>query len=79
MEIDPDAFREVERRAHDRVAPTYGDFLAPVTEVLIPVLLDAAGVRAGRRVLDVATGPGALAAAAAARGATAVGSSGRRP
>ncbi|MGW5670974.1 SAM-dependent methyltransferase, partial [Micromonospora sp. NPDC003776] len=32
-------------------------------------LLDAAAVRAGRRVIDVGTGPGTVAAAALARGA----------
>jgi SAM-dependent methyltransferase len=36
-------------------------------------LLDAAGVRAGTRALDVATGPGYVAAAARARGADVIG------
>jgi SAM-dependent methyltransferase len=71
--IDADAFREFERRAHDRVARTYGGFFEPVTAGAIPALLDAAGVARGSRVLDVASGPGAVAAAAAARGATVVG------
>ncbi|MFI6329828.1 methyltransferase domain-containing protein [Micromonospora chersina] len=35
-------------------------------------LLDAAAVRAGRRVIDVGTGPGTVAAAALARGAEVV-------
>jgi SAM-dependent methyltransferase len=71
--IDADAFRDFERRAHDRVARTYGGFFEPVTARAIPALLDAAGVARGRRVLDVASGPGAVAAAASGRGATVVG------
>src|SRR5262245_60467857 len=67
--IDADAFRDFERRAHDRVARTYVDFFEPVTAGAIPTLLDAAGVAAGSRVLDVACGPGAVATAAAERGA----------
>jgi SAM-dependent methyltransferase len=71
--IQAEAFREFERRGHDRVARAYGDFFEPVTARAIDALLDAAGVSAGVRVLDVATGPGAVAAAAAARGASVVG------
>jgi len=70
---DADAFRDFERRAHDRVARTYGGFFEPVTAGAIPALLDAAGVTRGSRVLDVAAGPGAVAAAAAGRGATVLG------
>jgi len=70
--LDADAFREFERRAHDRVAETYGGFFEPVTTGAVEALLDAAGVGPGRRVLDVASGPGAVAAAAAARGAVVV-------
>ena len=70
--MDTEAFRDFERAAHDRVAGGYHDFFEPVTGGAIPTLLDAAAVRAGSRVLDVATGPGAVAAAAAARGASTV-------
>jgi SAM-dependent methyltransferase len=70
--MDSEAFRDFERAAHDRVADGYHDFFEPVTRGAIAVLLDAAGVRAGCRVLDVATGPGGVAAAAAARGAQSV-------
>jgi SAM-dependent methyltransferase len=71
--IDADAFRDFERRAHDRLARTYERFFEPVTAGAIPALLDAAGVAPGFRVLDVACGPGAVAAAAAALGATVIG------
>lgn len=70
--MDTEAFRAFERAAHDRVADGYHEFFEPVTRGSIAALLDAAGVRAGSRVLDVATGPGAVAATAAARGAQSV-------
>src|SRR4051794_33840746 len=47
--------------------------MARATAAAIEPLLDAAGVSAGTRVLDVGTGPGDLAAAAAARGARVTG------
>jgi SAM-dependent methyltransferase len=65
--MDTEAFRDF-----DRAAGGYHDFFEPVTGGAIATLLDAAGARAGCRVLDVATGPGAVAAAAAARGASRV-------
>ena len=55
------------------VADRYGELLSPITGQAIEPLLDAAGVRAGMRVLDVGTGPGDVAAAAVARGALATG------
>ena len=51
----------------------YEDFFVPITARLAAPLLDAAGVGPGTTVLDVATGPGHIAAAAARRGATVVG------
>ncbi len=54
-------------------AATYDDLMGAVTARFVEPLLDAAGVRAGTRLLDVACGPGTLAASAAARGADPVG------
>jgi SAM-dependent methyltransferase len=68
-----DRFRAFERAAHDRLARTYRDFLTQVTGRAIEPLLDRANVGPGRRVLDLATGPGLVAAAAAERGASVVG------
>ena len=51
----------------------YEDFFVPITARLAAPLLDAAGVGPGTTVLDVATGPGHIAAAAARRGATVIG------
>jgi SAM-dependent methyltransferase len=54
-------------------ADAYDRVLGLVTRHVIDDLLDAAHVRAGCRVLDVATGPGYVAGRAAERGATVVG------
>jgi SAM-dependent methyltransferase len=74
---EPDAgeerFRAFERAAHDRLARTYRDFFTRVTARAIEPLLAQAEVGPGRRVLDVATGPGIVTAAAAGRGAAVVG------
>ena len=51
----------------------YDALLSTVTVQCISALLDAAGVRAGANVLDVATGAGYVASAAAERGAKALG------
>ena len=72
-DIDVGRFREFERTAHDRIAESYHAFFAPITEHAAEPLLDAAGVRSGMRILDIATGPGSVAAHAAARGAVATG------
>ena len=70
--INADAFRDFERAAHDEIADGYLRFFTAVTDYAVEPLLDAAAVRAGRRVLDVATGPGVAAFRAASRGAVAV-------
>jgi SAM-dependent methyltransferase len=71
--IDPGAFRDFERAAHSRNAGSYHDLFTVVTDRAIEPLLDAARVRAGTRLLDVAAGPGRLSAKAAGRGARAIG------
>ena len=72
MAIDAEAFRTFERHAHDLIAESYADFLAPITSHAIGPLLDVVGAHEGSRVLDVACGPGQLAGEAAARRATVV-------
>jgi len=71
--IDTEAFRAFERAAHSRLASTYDNLFTAVTAGAIAPLLDAAKVGAGTRLLDVASGPGHLAAAAVKRGAEAIG------
>ena len=70
---DPDAFTAFEAAGWERRAATYGDVIGRVTSRLVGPLLDAAGVQRGSRVLDVASGPGYAAAAAAALGASVAG------
>ncbi|HET9443278.1 MAG TPA: methyltransferase domain-containing protein, partial [Acidimicrobiales bacterium] len=71
--FDADAFNAFEATGWEQRARAYHRFLAPITARVINALFEAAGLRAGHRVLDVGTGPGDAAAAAAVRGATAVG------
>lgn len=70
---DPDAFTAFETEGWNAVAEGYGGFFGRFTARCAGPLLDAAGVGLGTRVLDVATGPGYVAATAAARGAEATG------
>ncbi|MER7701828.1 class I SAM-dependent methyltransferase [Kitasatospora sp. NPDC097605] len=63
------AFDESERRIWSGSARAYADSFAKLCAHPVHRLLDAAGVRAGARVLDVGTGTGAVAVAACARGA----------
>src|SRR3954469_5494763 len=73
MTVDADAFRDFERAAHNRLATSYAEFFTPITDLATGRLLEAANVGPGVRVLEVATAPGPVAAAAAARGAQPVG------
>lgn len=70
---DAERLRAFERRGHDALAPTYYDFFTPITALATEPLLDAAGVGPAIRVLDVATGPGSVAAAGLRRKAEPVG------
>ena len=64
--MDFDAY---ERELWAGRAAVYERGFARLTAYTAGALLDAAGVTAGTRVLDVGTGPGVVAGAAAARGA----------
>jgi ubiquinone/menaquinone biosynthesis C-methylase UbiE len=59
--------RAFEREGHDALAETYHSFFSPVTALAIDPLLQAVRLAPGTRLLDVATGPGMLAAEAARR------------
>jgi len=69
------SFQEFERAGWEDsgVVTKYHEHLSDVTTQSVEALLDAAGVRNGSRVLDVATGAGYIAGAAAQRGADAIG------
>jgi SAM-dependent methyltransferase len=70
---DTQAFKDFEAEGWSGNAAGYGRLTGRITARLGEPLLDAAGVRAGTRVLDVGCGRGDLCAAAAARGADVVG------
>ena len=65
------AFHAFEQAGWNRAAQPYADAFATLTPQTAGPLLEAAGVVAGTRLLDVASGPGFIAAAALARGAAA--------
>ena len=70
---DADAIRAFEHAGWERAAGGYEASFATATRTFIPALLDAAGIEAGQSVLDMACGPGFVAAGAAERGAIARG------
>ena len=67
------AFGEFEKRGWDRAANPYHYHFGGLTRQSSLALLDAARVQTGSKVLDVATGPGYVAASARARGADVIG------
>jgi SAM-dependent methyltransferase len=72
-DTNPSAFHDFEQAGWERAAQHYADAFGALTAQTAGPLLDAASVVAGTRLLDVACGPGFIAAAAAARGATVTG------
>jgi len=70
---DPVDFHAFEHAGWQAVPDQYDRSFANLTSQAIEPLLDATDVCGGSRVLDVATGPGYAAAAAAARGADVIG------
>lgn len=70
---DPEAYRRFERIAWSKVPGSYQEHFGMLTAQATEPLLHAVGVKDGTRLLEVACGPGHVAAAAMARGATATG------
>jgi len=70
---DPASFKGMEHAGWEQRAASYDQLFGSVTRHAIEPLLDAAAVRAGTSLLDVCCGPGYGAAAAAVRGARAIG------
>jgi ubiquinone/menaquinone biosynthesis C-methylase UbiE len=73
MRFEPEAVRAFEHAGWQRAASSYRSSFAHATAPYIAPLLESAEISSGQQVLDVACGPGHLAAAASARGATAHG------
>jgi ubiquinone/menaquinone biosynthesis C-methylase UbiE len=73
MNFDARAVRTFEHAGWQRAAAHYAQTFAQATRGFVDDLLDAARVRAGMHVLDVACGPGLVAAAAIERGALPLG------
>ena len=67
--VDAEAFRRFEHEGWEKLPDAYDRAFAALTSQSVGPLLDAARVGKGTKVLDVATGPGYVAAAAVARGA----------
>ena len=67
------AFHDFEQAGWQRAAASYPGTFGTLTVHAAGPLLDDVGIGAGTQLLDVATGPGYVAGAAAARGATVVG------
>lgn len=66
-------FREFEHAGWESVVAEYDNAFGKLTTQVIEPLLDAVGAGPGVRLLDVATGPGYLAAASAKRGTWVIG------
>jgi len=66
-------FREFEHAGWEKLPQRYHQAFGCLTTQTIEPLLDAVGAKRGIRLLDVASGPGYVAAAAAARGADVIG------
>ena len=72
-EAELQAFSSFEKNGWDRAADPYHHHWGNLSRQSAEPLLDAAQVRKGSTVLDIATGAGYVAAAAAKRGARAIG------
>jgi SAM-dependent methyltransferase len=70
---DTEEFRDFEHRGWDKAAAHYGQGFGELTQQSVEPLLDAVQAGRGLRLLDVACGPGYVAAAAAARGSSVLG------
>ncbi len=72
-DFDVERFRAFEHDGWQKVSRRYHDAFGQLTKQSIPQLLEAVDLTAGMSLLDVCTGPGYAAAAAAGRGAIVTG------
>jgi ubiquinone/menaquinone biosynthesis C-methylase UbiE len=73
MTIEVEAVRVFEHTGWEAIPEQYHHAFGRLTSQTIGSLLDAVRVKSGTKFLDIATGPGYVAAAAAKRGATVLG------
>lgn len=73
MILDAEKFRSFEHSGWENIPDSYHQAFGQLTAQTIDTLLDAARVKKGVKFLDIATGPGYVAAAAFKRGATVLG------
>ncbi len=71
--IEPQRFHEFEHAGWEAIPESYHEAFTGLTSQAIEPLLNAAGTKRGVKVIDIASGPGYVAAAAAKRGAVALG------
>lgn len=71
--LDPEKFRSFELTGWESIPAGYHHAFGSLTTQTIEPLLDAVRVKGGVRLLDIASGPGYVAAAAAKRGAIVLG------
>lgn len=68
-----ESFKEFEHQAWQQAVNQYDMSFSRLTQQMIPAIINALGIRKGMSMLDVACGPGYLAAAAHQKGARASG------
>ena len=73
MILDPEKFRNFEHAGWQEISDDYHDAFGPLTSQCIEPLMDVVRLKKGMSFLDIASGPGYVAAAAAKRGATVLG------
>src|SRR5207244_2109622 len=73
MSAPSGGFRDFEHAGWEGAASAYAEHWGALTRQAVEPLLDATGAGPGVRLLDVATGPGYVASAAADRGAQVTG------
>ncbi len=71
--IEPQPFHEFEHAGWEAIPESYHGAFTGLTSQAIEPLLNAAGAKRRVKVIDIASGPGYVAAAAAKRGAVALG------
>jgi SAM-dependent methyltransferase len=73
MILEPEKFRSFEHAGWQKIPAGYHEAFGSLTSQAIEPLLDAVRLKKGMSFLDIASGPGYAAAAAAKRGATVLG------